>query len=92
MGTISIGIKTKPTRKISTHFWHDTRKEQRYVAVDNAKAVIYSIEEFCNNYTDEEKGGKELENYKKYGYKYVIDSRYFAFGTTKKEARENLIN
>ena len=89
MGSISIGLKTKPKGEISTHLWDSCGN--KYVAINNQKSTVYLIREFCDNYTNKEKAEKAYKEYIELGCKYVIDTRYFSFGSSRSEAIKDLL-
>lgn len=92
MGAISIGVKKKPKGKISTHLWEEKRHSRHFVAINNEFSEVFTIEDFCNGYVDKNKARNELEMYKSYGMRFVIDTRSFAFGKNAQEAVKKLIN
>lgn len=87
MGAISIGLKTKPRGSVCVFEWDANNERQKYVAVTMSNATVYTIEEFCADYTDKEEGLKQLHEYQELGCKFVLYTRSFSYGRTKLDAR-----
>lgn len=87
-----IGIKRLPKKsaKLYTTTWEHKGHSKAFVAIDLEKSNIYTIDVFCKFYEDLEMQKTELKMYKEHFIKYVIDTRSFAFGKTRAEAKIKL--
>ena len=94
MGAISIGVKRKSSKHWKTAcFEWDTQDDwDKVVAVDLENSDIYTVEEFCAGYRDKKHGESQLAMYREEKCKYVIYTRRFYFGITKKEAKKTNYN
>ncbi len=92
MGTISIGIKRLPKKEatIYTTTWEHKGHSRAFVAICLTTSTIQTIDDFCRSYIDVEEQKSELKMYKENFIKYVIETRNFAFGATRKEALNKL--
>lgn len=90
MGAISIGLKKKPAGKIAVFEW--ANGDRLFVAVDlhDETTTIETIEAFCEGYTDKKIAELELKAFKEDGYKYVLNTRCFQFGSTRERARARM--
>lgn len=90
MGAISIGLKKKPAGRIAVFEWDSGN--MLFVAVDlhDETTTIEAVEDFCERYTDKKVAELELKSYCEGGYKYVLNTRCFQFGSTREMARARM--
>ena len=91
MGTITIGLKKKPTGQAVTFEWGVKGKTDAFIAVRLKDATIETVKDFCENYTDANDRVNELKTYKEMGCKYVLSTRHFNYGCTRAEARKKAL-